>query len=183
MKLCVICGKPIPVRHSHEHKRKTCGKECGGKWISLTRRGENNSFWKGGKTKDVYGYVLVRDESNKRPNNSSHQIKEHVAIAENAMGKPLPFRAMVHHFNGIKSDNRNSNLIVCENNAYHKLLHMRQKAFIATGDVNKRKCKYCKQWDDVENLHHDKTSGSYLHRPCANKNEREKRAMMVVSHA
>lgn len=47
------------------------------------------------------------------------------AIALKALGKPLPFNACIHHVNGKHWDNRNCNLVICENNAYHMLLHSR----------------------------------------------------------
>ena len=53
---------------------------------------------------------------------------EHLVIAEKVLGGPLPDGAEVHHANGIRSDNRNENLVICESRAYHRLLHQRMKA-------------------------------------------------------
>lgn len=70
----------------------------------------------------------------------------HVAIAEAALGHPLPRRAQVHHVNGDKWDNRPSNLVICEDDAYHKLLHVRARVHSAGGDPNtQRICFGCKQ--------------------------------------
>ncbi|MCF8532418.1 MAG: HNH endonuclease [Reyranella sp.] len=84
---------------------------------------------------DTYGYVL-----------------EHVLVVETAMGKPLPEKAEVHHINGVPSDNDNSNLVACEDRAYHKLLHRRQRALDACGHADWRKCPYCKLYDDPANM-------------------------------
>lgn len=54
-------------------------------------------------------------------------IGEHVHVAEQALGKKLPKGAEVHHVNGIKWDNCPTNLVVCPDQAYHKLLHKRMK--------------------------------------------------------
>ena len=59
-------------------------------------------------------------------------IRQHRYVVEKAMGKQLPLGAEIHHYNGNRSDNRNFNLIVCPNEAYHKLLHERAKVVFGT---------------------------------------------------
>jgi HNH endonuclease len=53
-------------------------------------------------------------------------IREHVFLAEKALGRPLPKGVIVHHLNEDKLDNYTAlNLIICPDVAYHKLLHKR----------------------------------------------------------
>jgi hypothetical protein len=100
------------------------------------------------------------------------KVLQHVAIAERVMGKPLPAQAEVHHVNGVRNDNRNQNLVICEDHAYHMLLHVRQRALDACGNPNYRKCSYCGEWDDSENL--TVAGASQRHRTCHNAHMRER---------
>jgi len=111
-----------------------------------------------------------------------HQIQgitkfDHVRIIEEILKHPLPVGVVVHHVNEIKTDNRNSNLVVCPDRAYHNLLHARMNAIKACGDPNKRKCGYCHEYDFVENLrvYVWKTKTSSVHKECARIYQRNKR--------
>ena len=64
--------------------------------------------------------------------------------AEQALGKPLPAGAIVHHADGSRGDN--APLVICQDVAYHKLLHVRMRIKAAGGDPNTDKiCSTCKQ--------------------------------------
>ena len=67
-------------------------------------------------------------------------------VIEKVLGFSLPQKAIVHHVDGDRSNDHNSNLVVCEDNAYHCILHTRMRAFAATGNPNFRHCWKCKQW-------------------------------------
>lgn len=90
------------------------------------------------------GYFMIRD---------GERVKfEHVVIAERALRKPMPQGAVVHHVDLNPSNNDPANLVICPSQAYHLLLHQRQRAMDACGNPNWRKCGFCKRYDDPVNL-------------------------------
>lgn len=126
--------KGRPVRFRKGHWARTNG-----------NKGENNPSWSGGKIKHSAGYVMALRPDHPRANKGGY-VMEHILIAESAMAMLLPRGAEVHHVNGIRDDNRNSNLVVCQDRAYHQLLHLRQRAICGCGDAQARRCLFCGQW-------------------------------------
>lgn len=105
--------------------------------------------------------------------NGSRYKATHIIIAETALGKPLPPKAVVHHVDGNPMNNTNNNLLICQDNAYHRTIHRRQRAMAACGNPDWRKCRFCKVYDGPENLAHYQTTcngityHAFLHRECA----------------
>ena len=79
------------------------------------------------------------------------RVREHVLVASKALGHALPKGSDVHHVNGDKKDNRPSNLVICQDRAYHFLLHVRQRTIKAGGNPNTdyvcRVCAEAKPFD------------------------------------
>jgi hypothetical protein len=100
-----------------------------GKFCSIKcrpREREANPNWKGGTgTIRPDGYRLVKASGHSRAN--KEYVLEHWLVAEKALGKALPPKAVVHHVNNSGSDNNATNLVICENQGYHALLHLREK--------------------------------------------------------
>ena len=91
------------------------------------------------------GYVSVYRADHPRAS-ASGAVYEHVLVVERALGRFLKNEEQVHHVNGDKTDNRNRNLVACEDMAYHKLLHVRAKVLKAGGDPNaQRLCSACRR--------------------------------------
>lgn len=74
-------------------------------------KGSNSHAWGGGKhIKD--GYIMILNPSFKTgtPADERRYIFEHRAIMEKTLGRRLGYQEIVHHKNGIKTDNRLENL-------------------------------------------------------------------------
>jgi hypothetical protein len=91
-------------------------------------------------------------------------VREHVLIAERALGRPLPKKHPVHHVDGQTNRNANDNLVLCESHQYHQLLEQRTPAFIACGDASARRCKFCHRYDRQDDISVSGTSA--YHRSC-----------------
>lgn len=96
-------------------------------------------------------------------------VPEHRLVAERALGKPLPLKAVVHHIDENRRNNDPSNLVVCPDNKYHRLIHQRLEAMKASGHYHWRKCPYCKKYDDPVNMREERTGYGprYVHRVCS----------------
>lgn len=60
---------------------------------------------------DTSGYMTTRG------------VRNHISIAEAALGHKLPPGAVVHHLDGDRLNNAPENLVVCPSQAYHMHLH------------------------------------------------------------
>lgn len=152
VKLCGCgCGLPTePYRWSN--KRIHAVKGCYARFVpghnfrNHQYRGNLHPRWRGRKV-DGNGYVWVYAPDH--PRNTQGYVYEHTLMAERALGKFLPPQVPVHHFPSIKDF---THLVICQDQAYHMLLHKRMRALRACGHPNWRKCWICGNYDTSENL-------------------------------
>lgn len=137
---CEWCG--VSFTDYPNNRERFCSKPCA---LSGTRRGTNNPGWKGGRYLDGNGYVRILLPDHPASYADGYAL-EHIVVVEAAIGKRLTAPHRVHHFNEVRSDNSNSNLVVCEDGPYHQLLHARQRVKEFGGDPNTQKvCCTCRK--------------------------------------
>lgn len=122
--------------------------------------------WKGGRKIHSKGYVQLLIKNHPRSDANGY-VYEHIVIAERVLGKSLPLSALPHHVNENRADNRPNNLVICQNDTYHKLIHKRMRALRACGNVHWLKCKYCKRYGPPEKMYVEKNGKGY-HKSCKN---------------
>lgn len=84
--------------------------------------GSKNYHWSGGKKKHSQGYILVYAPDHPCRDRNGF-VLEHRLVMERHLGRILDESEVVHHKNGVKSDNRLENLQVMSR-ADHAQLHM-----------------------------------------------------------
>lgn len=129
--------------------------------------GKRSHHWKGGKKIDTHGYVFIYIPTHPKADVLGY-IREHILVCEQILGKHLPPKAIPHHVNEDKTDNRPGNLVLCQDRAYHNLLHQRMRALKACGHANWLKCPYCKQWDDPAKMYVQPNTNQGRHQSCLN---------------
>lgn len=82
-----------------------------GRTSKIIRRGESYV--------DSNGYVRITVNGRMK--------YEHIHLAENALGRPLPEGVVVHHTQAKDDNHGYCKLVICPNQAYHILLHKRMK--------------------------------------------------------
>lgn len=94
------------------------------------------------EVKQRYKNVFIPTHPKAFPGGS---IYEHTMIVEKALGRHMPRGAQVHHVDEDTHNNKPGNLVLCENQAYHMLLHARARIVRAGGNPNSESiCAMCK---------------------------------------
>ena len=112
---CLACGKPCA------RKAIRC-RACSNRERATRFRGESSPTWKGGRGITPAGYVELRVDGVK--------VLEHRYVWEQANG-PIPDKWVVHHFNGIKTDNRLENLVAMPRSHHGPRAHIDPSAYEA----------------------------------------------------
>ncbi len=148
---------------------------CDGHYHRLNKHGDPLG---GAGPKAPNGSGFITDDGYRAFTVDGRIKREHIAIAERALGKPLPAGAVVHHVDEDKLNNEPSNLVVCPDQSYHKLIHARMRAHEKCGHYDWLACTHCKQFDAPENLriYHPRGRTLAFHPACNQEYQRRRRA-------
>jgi hypothetical protein len=129
---CERCGNAFIVNPAKIRERKHCSLKC---------------YWEAKKGIDrklsTQGYILVRMPDHPRACHNGF-VQEHTLVVEKRLGRYLTRKERVHHDNEIRTDNRDSNLILCANEAEHRSIHRRKRISLAGGNPDTdRICPRC----------------------------------------
>jgi hypothetical protein len=144
------------------------------------KRGRPNYYVRGhfmlkkGRIRGTGGYIYLKLPFHPRAKKDGY-VLEHLVIAEHALGRYILPPIQIHHMNQQPGDNRNRNLVICEDDGYHKLLHQRTRAWKESGHADWRACHICKKFSP---LHHLKMNGprtglNIYHALCASMRNRQ----------
>jgi len=107
------CGKVVVVRSFLLRYGYT--RSCGclrliklAKW-RRTHMGAKHPAWKGGRRRMPEGYIRLRLPYHPNAGTSGY-VLEHTKVMSDMLGRPLRPGELVHHKNGVRDDNRRSNL-------------------------------------------------------------------------
>lgn len=118
-KICKACKKRY---ETYNKKSEYCSSKCYGV-AGYHRKGRHHPFWVGGKRVDTStGYIMIRVVGG----NKNGYAFEHRLKMEKKLGRKLTHNEIVHHKNGIKTDNRLRNLELlsrAEHGRFHNTLH------------------------------------------------------------
>lgn len=151
--------------------------------------GEKNVNWNGGKTIDRYGYIKIL-KPNHPMSDSKGYVYEHRYVMSQKLKKVLNKNEIVHHINGIKTDNSIDNLELIMP-YMHKYIHGKEKCnlpkirqykmrcsecggdfvggnrSILCGDCRTLKCKYCGNTFKTFPTHIKNGTRKYCSKKCA----------------
>jgi len=140
--------------------------------------GPNANRWKGGTKFDRKRKLILMPDHH-RAHKGRKYVYNHILVVEKATGLKIKSPIIIHHVNGDKSDDRNSNLVVCQDQAYHLFIEERTRSYYACGHAGWLKCTFCKQYDDPKNMY--VKGKAHYHRKCANEYNRNLRVIKTYN--
>ena len=149
------CGGKAPIakktstRAGHIKGQPT--RFISGHHSKIQPKGNKAKNWRGGTRRMEEGRIRIYKPEHPRSDKKGYVLRS-ILVVEEKSSISIPAGCIIHHANEDWTDDSPSNLVVCNNIAYHMYLHQRKRAYDACGNANWRKCWVCKEYDDKKNL-------------------------------
>lgn len=131
-KNCIYCGKEIVVKPARMERTKFCSRACLGASKVGQPFAEATQFKKGNLPPNYRegnytskGYDYLRMPTHPRANVNGYVLK-HILAWEAANSRQVPEGYVIHHINGIRSDNRPENLLAMPKRNHSPALNIKQ---------------------------------------------------------
>lgn len=123
---CAICGKHVTGYRGPKYlekygQPKYCSRQC----LGVSQRKESNPNYKGGRRVMKGGYIGIYMPDHPQ-SNIDGLVAEHRLVVEKHIGRFLTESEIVHHDDGIRSNNAIENLTLCESQSEHMKLHRKE---------------------------------------------------------
>ena len=142
--------------HGHKYSTAYLSKMCREYGIQCPRSGPRSGSlhkgWRGGRILSKDGYVEVYVPGHPRRRKHTPYMLEHRLVMEAHLGRLLDSKEVVHHKNGVTTDNRIENLEVFRSNAEHLRATLKGKlprwteeglAKIRAAHLGKKRTNFC----------------------------------------
>jgi hypothetical protein len=106
-KECIKCHKIIWYQTPADLKRRSKTNLCANCFKHL--KGKKSARWHNGKSHTELGYILISKHDHPFAKKNGYVLEQRL-VMENHLGRYLKPEEIVHHRNGIKTDNRIENL-------------------------------------------------------------------------
>ena len=120
---CIDCGKKLSgygdfkknYRTGKYFRKQNRCRKCFLKW----QKEHHSSNWKGGIHKDGDGYILIWNPIHPFARQEGYVLRSHL-VAEKYLCRYLTHQEIIHHINGIITDDRPKNLYLFPSQSTHK---------------------------------------------------------------